>query len=85
MKKTILFMLMAIGSITMNAQNWNLDNSHSSVNFSITHMVVSEVQGSFKKFTTKDRIPCSYANLILSEKNSRLHFIFNDRNKLPFL
>jgi len=53
MKKTILFMLMAIGSITMNAQNWNLDNSHSSVNFSITHMVVSEVQGSFKKFTTK--------------------------------
>jgi polyisoprenoid-binding protein YceI len=53
MKKTIFFMLMAIGSITMNAQNWNLDNSHSSVNFSITHMVVSEVQGSFKKFTAK--------------------------------
>jgi polyisoprenoid-binding protein YceI len=35
----------------INAQNWQLDKSHSSVNFSITHMVVSETAGNFKNFT----------------------------------
>lgn len=32
------------------ATNWNLDRSHSNVGFTVTHMVVSEVDGSFTKF-----------------------------------
>jgi polyisoprenoid-binding protein YceI len=35
------------------AQTWTLDKSHSSVNFSVTHMVVSEVDGSFKDFNAE--------------------------------
>jgi len=39
---------------TVNAQNtsWNLDKTHSSVGFSIEHMVVSEVIGQFNDFST---------------------------------
>ena len=29
---------------------WNLDKSHSFIRFSVTHMVVSEAEGNFKKF-----------------------------------
>jgi len=51
MKK--LFILLAGLSLTAAsfAQGWALDKSHSSVNFSVTHMVVSEVDGSFKDFS----------------------------------
>lgn len=35
------------------AQGWTLDKAHSSVNFSVTHMVVSEVDGSFKDFSAE--------------------------------
>lgn len=51
MKKVFLFASILLGSQLSQAQGWTLDNSHSSVNFNITHMVVSEVAGSFKKFT----------------------------------
>jgi polyisoprenoid-binding protein YceI len=53
MKK--LFLLFAGISITAAtlAQGWTLDKSHSSVNFSVTHMVVSEVDGSFKDFSAE--------------------------------
>ncbi len=52
MKKiTVLFAALVL-AFGVNAQStkWNLDNSHSSVAFSVSHMVVSEVDGSFKKF-----------------------------------
>lgn len=45
---TILFFLLFTS--TTHAQTWQLDKSHSFVNFSITHMVVSETTGSFKDF-----------------------------------
>ena len=48
-----LFVLFVALSITAaaTAQSWSFDKSHSSVNFSVTHMVVSEVDGSFKDVT----------------------------------
>lgn len=53
MKK--LFVLLAGIALTAGAHAqttaWTLDKSHSSVNFTITHMVVSEVAGSFKDFS----------------------------------
>lgn len=38
--------------VITNAQttNWNIDASHSNVRFSVSHMVVSEVEGNFTKF-----------------------------------
>lgn len=32
------------------ATNWSLDKSHSSVKFSVDHLVISEVEGNFKMF-----------------------------------
>ena len=51
MKKIILSILTIASIATTQAQNWTLDNAHSSVKFSITHMLVSETEGNFKKFT----------------------------------
>jgi polyisoprenoid-binding protein YceI len=48
MKKVLVLALCAVG-LTASAQ-WKLDKSHSSINFSIEHMVISETKGQFKKF-----------------------------------
>jgi len=52
MRKITLFLAAMVLAIGVNAQStkWNFDNSHSSVAFTVSHMVVSDVEGSFKKF-----------------------------------
>lgn len=52
MKKINLILLAVIMIVSVNAQTtkWDFDATHSSVNFSIEHMVISEVSGDFKKF-----------------------------------
>ena len=37
----------------MTTNKWNIDGAHSSINFSIRHMVVSKVRGRFAKYTGK--------------------------------
>ena len=54
MKK--LFVLLAGIALTTAATAqtpWTLDKAHSSVNFTVTHMVVSEVNGNFKDFSAE--------------------------------
>ena len=52
MKKLfVLFAGMSLSAASFAQSAWTLDKAHSSVNFSITHMVVSEVDGSFKDFS----------------------------------
>ncbi|MEZ0540683.1 YceI family protein [Fibrella arboris] len=36
-----------------NAQTWNVDKGHSRVGFSVTHLLLSEVDGNFKTFDAK--------------------------------
>lgn len=56
MKSAVKFLIaivigvMIIGK-TEAQTKWNLDNSHSNVKFTVTHMVISEVEGSFKTFS----------------------------------
>lgn len=51
MKKIILSAFAVLALQTVNAQNkWTLDASHSNVNFTVTHLVISEVDGNFKLF-----------------------------------
>ena len=50
MKKIILTLAAAICMLTTNAQKWNLDQSHTNITFSTKYMVVSELEGTFKKF-----------------------------------
>lgn len=63
MKKLFSLLLVSIafigGSIAQTAKTWNVDKMHSAVKFSVSHLVISEVDGSFKIFdgsivSTKD-------------------------------
>lgn len=51
--KSVLFLLSFLSAtvIAEPAQVWNLDTSHSSVNFAVDHMVISETTGKFDKYT----------------------------------
>ena len=52
MKKLFtVFVGMSLTAAAFAQAGWTLDKAHSSVNFSVTHMVVSEVDGSFKDFS----------------------------------
>ncbi len=43
--------LLLFGFISINAQSkWTVDKSHSKVQFSVTHLIISEVTGQFKSF-----------------------------------
>ena len=51
MKKIILSLaLTAIGFAASAQSKWNVDPTHSNVKFSVSHMVISEVEGSFSDF-----------------------------------
>lgn len=48
MKKLVLGVASIIALNTTAQVNWKLDNSHSKLGFSVTHMMVSETEGKFK-------------------------------------
>lgn len=51
MKKAIFTLAAIISLVTVSAQStWKVDNAHSSINFSISHFMISEVTGNFGKF-----------------------------------
>jgi polyisoprenoid-binding protein YceI len=52
MKKLFILMMLGLSQIALFGQTkWNVDPVHSSVKFVVTHLVISEVEGEFKKFT----------------------------------
>ena len=56
MKKITLFAALAITTVlsaftVVTSTNWTYDNNHAKVGFTVTHMLVSDVEGSFKKAT----------------------------------
>ncbi|MBC8154823.1 MAG: YceI family protein [Bacteroidetes bacterium] len=53
MKKVTLFAAMLLMSAGAFAQGWTLDKAHSKIAFTITHLMLSEVDGNFKKFDIK--------------------------------
>lgn len=53
MKKATLFAALLLTTAGAFAQNWTLDKAHSKIAFTITHLMVSEVDGHFKKFDIK--------------------------------
>ena len=51
MKKLLLLVAVALFSTATFAQsNWNVDKAHSHLTFTITHLAVSDVDGTFKDF-----------------------------------
>jgi polyisoprenoid-binding protein YceI len=50
MKKS-LFALLFFASLMVSAQStWKVDKSHSNINFTVTHLLISEVTGNFGTF-----------------------------------
>ncbi len=52
MKNNMVLTLLAliVGLFSPAAANWKLDNAHSKVKFSVTHLLISDVEGTFKTF-----------------------------------
>ncbi len=55
MRKLNLFLaLLLLVATTLSAQtNWSVDKSHSKVGFSVTHLVITDVDGFFKEYEAK--------------------------------
>ncbi|MGL4629656.1 MAG: YceI family protein [Leadbetterella sp.] len=50
MKKLFFSIVAGMVSVASFAQTWSLDKAHANVSFSIVHMMISDVDGNFKKF-----------------------------------
>lgn len=53
MKKTVVLVLSLLASVSTFAQTWSVDKAHAKVNFTVTHLMLSEVDGTFKSFDAK--------------------------------
>lgn len=50
MKKGLVLAALALLSLTGMAQTWKMDKSHAKLGFTVTHLMISEVDGNFKDF-----------------------------------
>src|SRR4249920_2050569 len=53
MKNTIILFTLMVLSLSGFSQTWSLDKGHSKIGFTVTHHMISEVDGYFKTFTAK--------------------------------
>jgi polyisoprenoid-binding protein YceI len=53
MKKTVVLVLSLLASVSAFAQTWSVDKAHAKVNFTVTHLMLSEVDGTFRTFDAK--------------------------------
>lgn len=80
MKKTIFTLLLSASVWVANAQNttWNIDPTHTNVKFSVTHLVVSEVEGNFRTYGGKVVSPSADFNNASIEFNVDVNSINTD-------
>jgi polyisoprenoid-binding protein YceI len=50
MKTLLLFFASTLLNVSVYSQKWSLDKSHAKLGFTVSHLVISEVDGSFKNF-----------------------------------
>lgn len=81
MKKVTLVLAALAMSAASYAQNWTLDRSHAKVGFTITHMMVSDVDGMFKNFDAS--ITSSKADFsdAVFRMTAQTNSIFTDNDK----
>ena len=53
MKRLSLTIAVLLGSLATYAQTWTVDKAHSKVGFTVTHLLLSEVDGNFKTFDAR--------------------------------
>lgn len=56
MKQLFILFFAMVFSTSVFAQTWNLDLAHSGVNFSVSHMVITDVDGNFGKYTVDAKL-----------------------------
>jgi len=87
MKKVILFFafVVAISSaVSAQTTNWALDASHSSIQFNVSHLVISEVTGKFNKFDVSvkaDKADFSDAKISFTAETNSIDTDNADRDK----
>ncbi len=82
MKK--LFLSLAAGLLFTGAMaqtKWSVDASHSNVKFSVTHMVVSEVEGSFRGFEGNVTAPTADFNNATIDFSVKTATVFTDNDQ----
>ena len=50
MKKVSIFMAALVMSAATYAQTWTVDKAHAKLGFTVTHLMVNDVDGMFKNF-----------------------------------
>lgn len=50
MKRIIVSAFALVTTLTVAAQTWTLDKAHAKLGFTVTHLLISEVEGGFKSF-----------------------------------
>lgn len=76
MKKVFLAIALLTTSLYTQAQNWTSDKAHSMINFTVSHMVVSDVDGSFKDFDvqmTSNKADFSDAKINMTIKSASIN------------
>lgn len=83
MKKITLFATIAIAAIffsftVVTNTIWSYDNAHAKVGFSVTHMMISDVEGSFKKATaTLTSSQADFTDAVV-EMNAEVASVYTD-------
>ena len=49
-KKNLFTIILLLGAFGAFAQTWKMDKAHSKLGFTVTHLLISEVDGSFKDY-----------------------------------
>lgn len=58
MKKLLILAAMVLIAISVQAQTtWTVDNTHSTVKFAVSHLVITDVEGSFKVYSGTLQFP----------------------------
>lgn len=58
MKKLLILTAMVLIAISVQAQTtWTVDNTHSTVKFAVSHLVITDVEGSFKVYSGTLQFP----------------------------
>lgn len=53
MKKLFFLLALLTAGVVANAQTWTIDKAHSKMTFTVTHLLMSEVDGVFKSYDAK--------------------------------
>jgi polyisoprenoid-binding protein YceI len=82
MKKAILFIMLAMSTTLTfgQASTWTVDPTHSSVKFTVSHMTISSVDGSFKLFNGTLNAPAPDFNNAKIEFSADVNSINTDND-----